>query len=95
MSKAAMFIYTKSDHALPYCKCVLWCCADCSYINIPDQEKDENMKKQHPQLCFTFITSLHVVLFMVELHWGKKYVTCVNKNLNQMNLEKYTPETRK
>ena len=28
----------------------------------------KNMKKQHPQLGFTFITSLDVVLPMVELH---------------------------
>ena len=28
----------------------------------------KNMKKQHPQLGFTFITSLDVVLLMVEFH---------------------------
>ena len=28
----------------------------------------KNMKKQHPQLGFTFITSSDVVLFMVEFH---------------------------
>ena len=28
----------------------------------------KNMKKQHPQLGFTFITSLDVVLFMVDFH---------------------------
>ena len=48
---------------------------------------------QHPQYGFTFITSYHVVLIMVEFHWKKnKYVTFVNKNLHQMDLEKYTPE---
>ena len=26
------------------------------------------MKKQHPQLGFTIITSLHVVMIMVEFH---------------------------
>ena len=53
----------------------------------------KNMKKQHPQLGFTFTTSLDVVLLMVELHWRtRKYVTCVNKNLHQIHLQKYTPE---
>ena len=28
----------------------------------------KNMKRQHPQLGFTFITSLDVVLLMVEFH---------------------------
>ena len=28
----------------------------------------KNMKKQHSQLGFTFITSLYVVLLMVEFH---------------------------
>ena len=51
------------------------------------------MKKLHPLLGFTFITSLDVVLFMVEIRWKTtKYVTCVNNNLHQINLQKYTPE---
>ena len=53
----------------------------------------KNMKKHHPELGFTFITSLDGVLLMVEIHWKTKtYVTRVNKNLHQMNLQKYTPE---
>ena len=52
----------------------------------------KNMKKQHPQLGFIFITSFDVVLIMVEFHWKTgKYFTCVNKNLHQMNLEIYAP----
>ena len=31
-------------------------------------KKNKKMKKQHPQLGFTFITSLDVVLLMVEFH---------------------------
>ena len=57
-----------SDNALPHLKCVLRCCADCPCINLPDQEKNKNTNKQHPQLGFTFITSLHVVLLIVEFH---------------------------
>ena len=53
----------------------------------------KNMKKQHPQLGFTFITSSEVVIFMVEFHWRTRtFVPCVNKNLHQINLQKYAPE---
>ena len=39
------------------------------YISIFLTNKQiKNMKKQHPQLGFTFITSLDVVLPMVEFH---------------------------
>ena len=63
-----MCTYPHSDHAQTHWKCVLQCCAECPHINLPDQETDKNMKKQHPQLGFTFITSLDVVLLMVEFH---------------------------
>ena len=68
MAIATMCTYHQSDHALTHWKCVLWCCADCPCINIPDQKRKKNTKKQHLQLGFTFITSLHVVLLMVEFH---------------------------
>ena len=86
-----MCTYTQSEHALPHWKYVLRCCTECPCIYLPDHEKK---KRQHPQLGFTFITSLDVVLLMVKLHWRtRKYVTCVNKNLYQIHLQKYTPET--
>ena len=68
MANATMCTYPHSDNALPHWKCVLRCCADCPCINIPDQETTKKMKKQHPQLGFTFITSSDVVLFMVDFH---------------------------
>ena len=53
----------------------------------------KNTKNQHPKLDFTFITLLEVVQLMVEFHRKTiKYVTCVNKNLYQIHLQKYTPE---
>ena len=67
MVQAKMCTYPYSDHALPYWKYVLRCCAKCPFINIPDQEK-KKMRKQHPQCGFIFITSLDVVLLMVEFH---------------------------
>ena len=93
MEKATICTYPQSDNALPHWKYVLWCCAECPYINLSEQEINKNMKKQHPQLGFTFITSLDVVLLMVEFQRNTKtYVTFVNKNLHQITLQKYTPE---
>ena len=68
IANSTMCIYPQSDHALPYCKCLLSCCADCTCINIPDQDTNKNMTKKHPQLGFTFTTSLDFVLLMVEFH---------------------------
>ena len=65
MAKDTMCKYPQSDHTLPHWKCVLRCCAECPCIDITDQEIDKNMKKQHPQLGFTFITSSYNVLLMV------------------------------
>ena len=81
------------DNALPHWKCILRCFANCPCNNLPDQETTKKLKKQHPQLGFTFITALYVVLLMVEFHWKKrKSVSCVNNNLYQIHLQKYTPE---
>ena len=66
ISNATMCTYLQSDHALPHWKFVLQCCAEFPYINLTDQETNKNMKKQHPKFGFIFITSLDVVLFMVE-----------------------------
>ena len=53
----------------------------------------KNMTKLHPLLGFTFITSLEIVQLMGNFHLKTiKYVTCVNKNLQQINIQNYTPE---
>ena len=69
MEKATMGAYPKSDNALPHRKCVLQCC----YINVHvsillTKKQIISIQTQHPQYGFTFITSLHVVLIMVELY---------------------------
>ena len=56
MENAKMCAYPHSDNSLPHWKCVLRCCAECPCINLPDKVKMEKVKKQHPQLGFTFIT---------------------------------------
>ena len=66
MANDTMCTYPQPDYALPRWKCVLRCCADCPCINLTERKK--NMKKKHPQLGFTFITSLDVVLLIVESH---------------------------
>ena len=68
MENAKLCTYPHSDNALPHYKCVLLCCEDCPCINLPDQETTKKTKKEHPQLGFTFTTSLDVVLLMVEFH---------------------------
>ena len=68
MENATMCTYPQSGHALPHWKFVLQCCDECPCINIPYQETYKNMKKQHPQLVFIFITPLELVLPMVEFH---------------------------
>ena len=68
IANATMNTYPNSDNALPHWKCVLWCFSNCPCINLPDQETTKTMKKQHPQLGFTFIPSLDIVLLMVEFH---------------------------
>ena len=35
--QATMCAYPYSDHALIHWKCILWCCSDCTFINLPYQ----------------------------------------------------------
>ena len=42
MEKATMCTYTQSNNALSHLGCVLRCCAECSYINIPGQKTNKN-----------------------------------------------------
>ena len=64
IANATMCTNPHFDHALPHWKYVLRCYADCPCINLPIK----SMRKKHPQLGFTFIISLDVVLIMVEFH---------------------------
>ena len=91
MEKDIICTYPQSDNALPHLKCVLRCCADCPCINIPDKEIDKNRNEPYPQLGFTFITPLDVVLLMVEFHWKtKKYHMCKQKYSSDKSTKTYT-----
>ena len=52
MAKATMCTYPQSDHALPHWKCVLWCCAKCTCVNLTDQETDYQYSNTSPSICF-------------------------------------------
>ena len=52
MVKATICEYHQSDHALPYCKYVLQCCAKCPCVNIPDQETDDQYSDTRPSIRF-------------------------------------------
>ena len=52
MENATMCTYPQSDHALPHCKCVLWCCDDYTYINITDQKTTKNHDETTPSIRF-------------------------------------------
>ena len=52
MAKGTMFTHPQSDHAIPHWKCVLWCCYDCTYINLPDQETNKKHEETAPSIQF-------------------------------------------
>ena len=52
MAKATMCANSHSDHALPHCKWVLQCFAQCPSINITNQETDD--KHPHPSPSIRF-----------------------------------------
>ena len=93
MAKATMCTYPWSDHTLPHSKIVLQFCAKCPCINLPDQEIDHHYSETTPSIRFR----IYQIIGRCTVHGriplkDKKYVTCVNKNLHQITLQKYTPE---
>ena len=52
MAQAKMCAYNQSDHAIPHWKCVLLCCAECTCINLPDQETDNHNSEKTPSIRF-------------------------------------------
>ena len=93
MAKAKIWKYPQSDHALPHWEYVLRCCAKCPCINFPDQEIDHQYSETTPSIGFHIY---HIIARCTDNDRiplkDKKYVTCVNKNLHQITLQKYTPE---
>ena len=52
MANATTCTYPRSEYALPHWKCVLRCCADCTFINIPDQETTKKHDETTPSIRF-------------------------------------------
>ena len=52
VTKAKMCTYPQSDHTLPPWKRVLRCCAKCSFINLPDQETQNQYSETTPSMRF-------------------------------------------
>ena len=93
MEQATMCAFPQSDHALPHWKFVLRCCAYCPCINLPDQENDNQNLYTIPSVRF----HIYHIIGSCTTHGrislkDKKYVTCVNNNIRQITLQKYTPE---
>ena len=93
--KATMCTYIHSDHALPHWKCVLRCCAKFPCINIHDQETDNQCSGTTSSIRFHIYHIIGLCTYHSRiLLKDKKYVTCVNNNLHQINLQIYAPEKR-
>ena len=52
MENAIMCTYPRSDHALPHCKYVFLCCANCPCINLTAQETTKKHDKTTPSIRF-------------------------------------------
>ena len=92
-AQATMCIYPQSDHALPHWKCVFWRCAKYPCINLLDQETGNQNSNTTPSMRFQ---NFHIIGRCTAhgriTQKDKNYVTCVNKNLHQMNRQTYTTE---
>ena len=92
-SKATMCAHPQSDHALPHWKCVLRCCSYCPCTNLTDQKTDKKHEEITPSIRF----HIYHIIGSCTAHGriplkDKKHVTCVNKNIHQATLQKYTRE---
>ena len=52
MEKATRCAYPQSNHALPHWKCVVQCCVNCTCINLPDKETDNQYSETTPSIRF-------------------------------------------
>ena len=52
MAQDTMCTYPQSTHALPHWKCLLYFCANCPCINLPDQERDNWYSETAPLIRF-------------------------------------------
>ena len=85
MESATTCTYPQSDHALPHCKCVLQCCADCPYINISDQETTKKHDETTPSIRF----HIYHIIGCCTAHGG---ITLKDKKMCCMCGQIYLPD---
>ena len=91
MEQDTMFAYPQSDNALLHWKCVLRCCADFPYINLLDQETDNQNTSTTPSIRLYIYHIIGRCTAHGRIPLKEKNVTCLNKNSHHMNLQKYKP----
>ena len=52
MAMGKMYAYPTSQHVLSHWKFVLYCCANCPCIDLPDQESDMHHSRKYISICF-------------------------------------------
>ena len=85
MANATMCAYPQSKHSLPHCKCVLRCCADCPFINIPDQE----ITKKHDETTPTIRFHIYHIIGRCTIH-GR--LSLKDKNICYMCKQESSPD---
>ena len=86
MANAKMCTYPQSEHSLPHWKCVLRCCAECTCINITDQEKNEKNDETTPTIRF------HIYHIIGRCTTNGR-VELIDKNICYMCKQEYLPDT--
>ena len=92
MAQATMRAYPHSDHAIPHWKCVLQFCAEFPHINLPDQETNKKHEETTLSIRFHIYHIIGCCTTLGRFFFKRKTFTCVNKNLPEINIQKYTPE---
>ena len=85
MAKATLCTYPQSDHALPQLKCVLRCCANCTRINLPDQETDNYYSDKKTSIRF----HIYHIVGRCNSH-GR--IPLKDKNIYYMSKQEYSPD---
>ena len=77
MVKATMCAYTRYNHVLSHCKCVMWWCAYCTFINLPDQEIDNQYSYTTPSIWF-------YIYYIIEFYTDHSRISLKYKKICRM-----------
>ena len=86
MANATMCTYPQSEHALTHCQCVLRCCSDCPFINIPYQETTKKHDKTTPSIRFH-------IYHIIGRCSTRGIISLKDKNICYMCKEESLPDT--